>query len=72
MGRIRAAVGITLFVDSALYLAVVPFLPYYADEVRPVEGRGGHHRRLLPGPGVLVVGVPTGALAGRYGGAAAS
>ena len=67
MRRIRAAVGITLSMDSVLYLAVVPFLPHYADKFDLSQGRGRHScSRCYPAL-MLIIGVPTGWLAGRVG-----
>ncbi len=45
MRRIRAAVGLTLFMDSVLYLALVPFLPYYADKFDLSKAEAGRARR---------------------------
>jgi len=66
MRRIRAAVGITLFMDSVLYLALVPFLPYYADKFDLSKAEAGVVLGALP-VAILISAVPTGWLAGRYG-----
>jgi MFS family permease len=66
MRRIRAAVGITLFMDSVLYLALVPFLPYYADRFDLSKAEAGAVLGALP-VAILIAAVPTGWLAGRYG-----
>ena len=66
MGRIRAAVGITLFMDSVLYLALVPFLPYYADKFDLSKAEAGAVLAALP-VAILISAVPTGWLAGRVG-----
>ena len=59
MGRIRAAVGITLFMDSVLYLALVPFLPYYADKFDLSKAEAGAVLAALP-VAILISAVPTG------------
>ncbi len=66
MRRIRAAVGITLFMDSVLYLALVPFLPYYADKFDLSKAEAGAVLAALP-VAILVAAVPTGWLSGRVG-----
>ena len=66
MRRIRAAVGITLFMDSVLYLALVPFLPYYADKFDLSKAEAGAVLAALP-VAILISAVPTGWLAGRVG-----
>lgn len=66
MRRIRSAVGITLFMDSVLYLALVPFLPYYADKFDLSKAEAGAVLGALP-VAILVMAVPTGWLAGRVG-----
>jgi MFS family permease len=66
MRRIRAAVGITLFMDSVLYLALVPFLPYYADKFDLSKAEAGLVLGALP-VAILITAVPTGWLAGRVG-----
>jgi MFS family permease len=66
MRRIRAAVGITLFMDSVLYLALVPFLPYYADKFDLSKAQAGAVLGALP-VAILITAVPTGWLAGRFG-----
>lgn len=66
MRRIRAAVGITLFMDSVLYLALVPFLPYYADKFDLSKAEAGAVLGALP-VAILIMALPTGWLAGRVG-----
>ena len=66
MHRIRAAVGITLFMDSVLYLALVPFLPYYADKFDLSKAEAGAVLGALP-VAILIAALPTGWLSGRIG-----
>ena len=63
MRQIRAAVGITLFMDSVLYLALVPFLPYYAEKFDLSKAEAGLVLAALP-VAILIAAVPTGWLAG--------
>ena len=66
--RITLAVGVSMFVDASLYLAVLPLLPRYADQfhldTRRLSARPRHPRRLLrqPDPAALQRNdvVPTG------------
>lgn len=67
MRRIKVAVGLSMSVDAALYLAVVPLLPHYADEFGLSRVEAGIIVACYPAL-VLVVSVPAGALVGRYGG----
>ena len=67
MRRIKVAVGLSMSVDAALYLAVVPLLPHYADEFDLSRVEAGIIVACYPAL-VLVVSVPAGALVGRYGG----
>ena len=67
MRRIKVAVGLAMSVDAALYLAVVPLLPHYADEFDLSRVEAGIIVACYPAL-VLITSVPAGALVGRYGG----
>ncbi len=56
----------TLFVDSVLYLALVPFLPHYAERFDLSKAEAGLVLAALPAA-ILVSALPVGVLAGRLG-----
>jgi MFS family permease len=64
--RIFAAVGTTMLVDSLLYLAILPLLPYYSERF---DLSTTETALLLSGYQIAFVAtaVPSGWLAGRYG-----
>ena len=65
--RIVAAVGLTMFIDAALYLAIVPLLPYYSDRFE--LSKLGAAVILASYPiAVPVTSIAAGALAPRIGG----
>jgi predicted MFS family arabinose efflux permease len=65
--RIQLAVALSLFMDAALYVAVVPLLPYYADHFGLSKLGAGVVLAAYPAF-VLATSLPIGALAGRVGG----
>ena len=66
MRRLFFAVSATMFVDSLLYLAIVPLLPWYADEFG--LSKVGAALLLASYPvAFLLVTTPAGWLAGRFG-----
>jgi predicted MFS family arabinose efflux permease len=65
--RIELAVALAMFMDAALYVAVVPLLPYYADHFGLSKLTAGLVLAAYPAL-VLAVSLPIGALAGRIGG----
>ena len=66
MRRLFFAVSATMFVDSLLYLAIVPLLPWYADEFDLSKVGAGLLLASYP-VAFLLVTTPAGWLAGRYG-----
>jgi predicted MFS family arabinose efflux permease len=65
--RIQLAVALAMFMDAALYVAVVPLLPYYADTFGLSKLAVGAVLAAYPAL-VLATSLPVGALAGRIGG----
>jgi DHA1 family solute carrier family 18 vesicular amine transporter 1/2 len=64
--RIKVAVGLTMSVDAALYLAVVPLLPHYADAFDLSRTQAGIVVACYPAF-VLLTSIPSGSLVGRVG-----
>src|SRR4051812_4440318 len=67
MRRIQLAVALSLFMDAALYVAVVPLLPYYAEHFGLSKLSAGVVLAAYPAL-VLATSLPVGSLAGRVGG----
>jgi predicted MFS family arabinose efflux permease len=65
--RIKVAVGLTMSIDAALYLAVIPLLPYYADTFDLSRVEAGLVVACYPAA-VLLTSIPAGSLVGRVGG----
>ncbi|MDP4667708.1 MAG: MFS transporter, partial [Gaiellales bacterium] len=66
MRRLFFAVSTTMFVDSLLYLAIVPLLPWYADEFDLSKVGAGVLLASYP-VAFLLTTTPAGWLAGRFG-----
>jgi predicted MFS family arabinose efflux permease len=65
--RIKVAVGLAMGIDAALYLAVVPLLPHYAEEFDLSRVEAGVIVACYPAM-VLLTSVPAGGLTARVGG----